>query len=377
MQKQWKIGVVFDTSKDYRKGHGTERSFAGLPNVEVALVDSNTVDLEPRMNNAGAKRHYVDYREMISAERPDIVCFCSRVPEEHYEPIKTAIESGCHILCEKPLCASLEENDHLITLAEQHNAKVAVAHLARYALVFRTAKRMIENGDIGKVLTVYGRGKEDERGGGEDMMVLGTHIFDLMTFLFGCPEYVFADVRNQGRPLVATDRLDTSEPVGICAGDAIWAYFRFANDVNGAFESRRDLYEEQIRMGITVVGTTGTLSVRYDHKRDLRLSRSKLPMEDEAHYEVIPLKEDRILPPDIEPIDYENYGHGTGNYYFGDNNRFAALDLMSAIDEDRQPVSSIYDAKVALEMIYGVYASSLARKAVTFPLEDRKHPLGE
>jgi hypothetical protein len=55
--------------------------------------------------------------------------------------------------------------------------------------------------------------------------------------------------------------------------------------------------------------------------------------------------------------------------------RFAVWDLMQAIQEDRQPITNIYDARAALEMIYGVYESNLTKSPVCFPLTDRKHPL--
>ena len=83
------------------------------------------------------------------------------------------------------MSADLDEADRIVHLAEKYHIRIAVAHLARYAPVFLTMKRMIESGAIGRPLTFYGRGKEDERGGGEDMIVLGTHILDLGCFLCG------------------------------------------------------------------------------------------------------------------------------------------------------------------------------------------------
>ena len=56
--------------------------------------------------------------------------------------------------------------------------------------------------------------------------------------------------------------------------------------------------------------------------------------------------------------------------------RFAFWDLMQAIQEDRQPITNIFDARAALEMIYGVYASHLAKSPIDFPLLGRQHPLG-
>lgn len=369
-----KVGIVYDTREAGKGHHGTHLAFTGLPGVERILADPNREDLGRRLEEIGASRHYVDYRDMLASERPDFVTVCSRLPGDHFEVVMAAMTQGCHVLCEKPLTASLEEADAMAAFARERGVKVAVAHLARHALVFRSMKRMIDEGAIGRPLTFYGRGKEDGRGGGEDLMVLGTHVLDLGVFLFGRPESVYAEVRAGGRPISASDRCATEEDVGPCAGDAIWANVRFPHGVNGIFESRRGLSRDAVRMGITVVGTEGSLSVRYDQQRALRMSRSALPPEDEARYEALALTEDRTLPEGIEVIDYTGYRPQPADY-FADCNRFAALDVMGAIAEDRPPCCSIADAVTTLEMIYGIYASSLQRRAIPFPLVDRRHPL--
>ena len=46
---------------------------------------------------------------------------------------------------------------------------------------------MIREGVLGDIVELRGRGKEDRRGGGEDLMVLGTHIMDLMRMCGGEP----------------------------------------------------------------------------------------------------------------------------------------------------------------------------------------------
>lgn len=374
MKRQWKVGVIYDTLRKSRGHHGLHFAFSGLPDTELILADPNDNDLDSRMAKIGATKRYTDYHEMVATERPDIVIIGSRTPDDHFEEIKAAAECGCHILCEKPFSANLEEADKLAALTEKHKVNVAVAHLARYSLVFRTMKRMIERGDIGTPLTFYGRGKEDERGGGEDMMVLGTHILDIGSYLFGKPEKIYAEVTEKGRPITQDDRRVTSEPVGICAGNAVMANLTFANGVKGIFESREGLYKDTVRMGVTVAGTEGTLSMRYDMERKLRISRSTLPPEDEASYEEIELREDRVIPAGSTPLDYENYGPKPSRY-FADCNRFAALDLTQAIEEGRQPAASVYDGVNVLEMIYAIYRSSLECQPMTLPLVDRTHPM--
>lgn len=60
---------------------------------------------------------------------------------------------------------------------------------------------------------------------------------------------------------------------------------------------------------------------------------------------------------------------------FHEGNVAAAKDLLSAIDNDRQPVSNIYHARTATEMIVAVFESHRLRRPVAFPLENRKNPL--
>jgi predicted dehydrogenase len=379
----WGVGIVKDTSKPMLGLHGLHLAFRGLPDVEVVgHVDSNTEDIEQKMAVTEARRHYATLPQMLADEAPDIVVLTSRHPYDHLPQIEACADAGCHVYCEKPLAASLLEADRIIEIAEQAGTQICMAHPSRYAPGFRTMKRMLEAGEIGRPLTVYGRGKCDHRGGGEDLIVLGTHILDLQTFFFGPPESVYADITADGRPIVKTDRAETVEPIGPAAGDSIFAHFRFPGDVRGLFESRRGLYDRASRMtqmGMTVVGTEGLLSLRFDdiRTRTPRISRGAGALEYGRDFEDVPLTEDRTIP-GAAPLDYSLCGkHSPSATFFLEANRLAVWDLMCAIEEGRQPVSNAGNARLALEMIYGIYAAHLSRGLISFPLEDREHPLSE
>ncbi len=384
MEKIWKIGIVKETSKSMRGLHGLHTAFRGLPNVDViAHVDSNTDDIPQKMSYTKAKRHYATIDEMLDSESPDIVVLTSRHPYDHLEQIRKVAEKGCHIYCEKPICVDLVEADEIVSIIESNGIKCCVAHPARYGLAFRTMKQMVHAGDIGTPLTIYGRGKNDLRGGGEDLIVLGTHILDLETYFFGNPESVMADVSINGRPITGMDITETTEPIGPTAGDDIFACFRFPEGVRGIFESRRgwsvqpDVFPH---MGITVIGTSGTLSMRFCDAAtpvaQLRISLHPGPPEDESFFEEFNLKEDRFIP-GAEPLDYSLSGQKDipGGKWFLEANRFAAWDLIQAIEENRLPVSNIYNARQVVEMIQGIYSSQLLERRVHFPLLERKHPL--
>ncbi len=173
-----------------------------------------------------------------------------------------------------------------------------------------------------------------------------------------------------------TDRSATTEPLGPVAGDNVFAHLHFPGGVRGFFESRKGIYQpgKQVRMGLTVVGTEGALSMRYTNgqvgegERKLRLTRSSYPPEDAASYEEVALPEDDPLP-GVEPLVMDFIP------YFSINNRLAAWDLIQAIEEGREPRASAADAAAVLEIIQGIYLSQLEGRSVDFPLKARRHPL--
>jgi predicted dehydrogenase len=382
--RDWKIAIIKDKSKPMLGLHGLHTAFRGLPNVTVvALVDSNTDDLEKKMAQTQALRHYMTCREMLEHETPDIVVITSRHPGDHLGQIRMIAEKGCHIYCEKPLSAYLEEVDEIIQLAKKHGIKFGMAHPKRHDLGFRTMKRMIDAGEIGRPLSVVGRGKCDHRGGGEDLIVLGTHILDLQTYFLGAPESVMADIRTDGRPAELTDRVETVEPIGPVIGDDIFAAFQLKGGARGTFETRRGLYHPDQavpHIGILVMGTEGSLSLRSDDRgsQDLLISRHCGYPENKPDFEAVPLHEDRVIP-GAEPLDTSLCGHMDVPQApsFLAANRFAVWDLMQAIEEDREPLATLEDARIALEMIYGIYAAHLSRSTVTLPLKNRAHPLAK
>ena len=370
--KTWRIAVV-DHNRRLAKGHhGTHLAFAGLANAEiVAVADPDEESRNAIQHETGAPRQYADWTELLAREKPDIVCVCSRLPTRHLDVIVGAAEAGCHVYCEKPLSVSLADADRMIEATDAAGVRLAVGHLARYAAVFQKARELIASGGIGRPLTVFCRGKEDERGGGEDMLVLGSHLLDIARLFFGDPEWVFAHVATAGRDFALDDTREPTEPVGPVGGDSISALYGFADGVRGQFESRAGLFDGgEVRMGITVVGTEATLSVRYDNDRRLRVRRSKRPLEEGGDYEIIPTPA-QPDPPDAKPLHTTK---GMGGY-FARNNRQAALDLMAAVEEERQPLASGRDARWSLEMIHGVYVSHLERRSVALPLASRQHPL--
>lgn len=376
-----KVCISRETGGGRMPGHGTHFAFTGLPGVEIAALADSNPEAESDYRLTGAKRLYKSFTDMMDREKPDIVILSSRLPREHYEQIKYALNRQCHVFCEKPLAETLVQADELIRLSRETGYLVQMAHPARFAPAFREMKRLILSGGIGKILTCYMRGKEDYRGGGEDMLVLGTHMLDAACWIFGLPEQVYSDIRFQGKPLTVRDILPTAEPIGPCGGDEVFSIYRFPGCVNGIFESRRDVTPNGVaRLGMTVCGTAGMLSIRYSGNRELRVCRDfPVPPEDHADFQTVPVPAPPAIP-GAETIDLKKWNIDPEPYifhYFSENNRRAAWNLLQAIAK-KEPLEAGIDSVVhSLEMITGAYQSALRHGPVSFPLKDRRHPLAE
>ena len=338
-------------------GHGLHLPYAELDNVQlVAIADADEQGRRKALEETGVATGYEDFHQMLRQEQPDIVSVCPRWTDRHLEMVLACIEAGAHVYCEKPMTWNLEDGDRIVAAAADHGRKVAVAHQTVYLPALQGVKRLVEEGRIGQPLSIHGSGKQDARGGGEDMIVLGTHLFNIMRFLAGDVAWISAHVTADGRPLVPGDAAEANEPVGPIAGDSINSYFAFASGVAGTFVSRRHGAQSGALFGAEIVGSEGRIW--------MRCSGDGLFIY--PHPDMDPTREDQRWQPleEFSPSSLQV-----------DGNRLALIDLIAAIEEDRQPLSSATDAVAALEMILGTYEAQITGARVNVPMSSRRHPL--
>src|SRR6185436_11005062 len=132
-----------------------------------------------------------------------------------------------HIYCEKPFVTAPNESDGLLAEADKRGLKIAIAHTMRMTPIMVRLKQAISEGQIGDIVEVRAFGKQDARAGGEDMMVLGSHLFDLLRMFLGDPLWCTSRVLWQGRDIAAADRRIVTDNVGYVAGDEVFAQFAF------------------------------------------------------------------------------------------------------------------------------------------------------
>jgi predicted dehydrogenase len=96
-----------------------------------------------------------DFAEMISADDLDAVVVATPVPT-HYPLAKAALEAGKHVFVEKPPAMRVAEMEELIGVAEARGLVLMPGHLLLYHPGVQKLKELVEEGDLGEVLVVYG-----------------------------------------------------------------------------------------------------------------------------------------------------------------------------------------------------------------------------
>ncbi|MHC4110782.1 MAG: Gfo/Idh/MocA family protein [Planctomycetota bacterium] len=361
---KYRAAVIGRTGKG-NYGHGLDVVWNDIEQVQVvAVADEDKKGRAAATKRLKVSRSYVDYREMLEKERPQIVSVAPRWLDCHRDMVVACAEHGCHVFLEKPICQSLEQADEMIAALEKRNLKLAIAHQTRYSPALQHVQKIIADGKLGDILELRGRGKEDRRGGGEDLMVLGTHVMDLMRFFCGDPRCCFARVKEAGKPVTRNEVRDGAEGIGLLAGDEIHAMYHFNGTTTGYFSTQRVRDGASKRFGLQVYGSKGILTMTMGAFPEIwfvedpswQPGRSKARWKQISHVGV------------DKPETRSDRGHSFGN-------RLIALDLIRAIETDTQPKGNAYDGRVALEMILAVYESHRLNRRVEMPLKNRKHPL--
>jgi predicted dehydrogenase len=354
----YKAAVIGHTGAgDY--GHGLDLIFNDLPNVRlVALADKNNSGRDKAKTKIGAERTYAEYREMLAKEKPNLVSVAPRWTEEHFEMVKAALDAGAHVFSEKPFTTTLRESDELLALAQKKNLRIVVAHQMRMAPSVVALREQVASGLIGELQQMRAFGKQDARAGGEDMLVLGTHLFDLMRLFAGDARRCSATVWSKGQLAQRSDKRKATEGIGYILGDAIEAQFEFDKGVACAFTSRAKLRDFTAHWRLELIGTKGAAMILADiEPRVLILKPGKFAPEG---------RNDQWTPLDFKP---------EGQTGTAAANRRLALDWLKAIEDRRDPECSAANAAKAVEMVMAVYESHLTSRRVTLPLPNREHPL--
>jgi predicted dehydrogenase len=137
-------------------GGGHAEAFSRLPNVQVVALWSRTptsAETLAAQLNEPKLTVYDDWRDLVEQADVDVISLATP-PTLRIEPIVTALNRGCHVLVEKPVTVGLKGAEAIREAVRQNDLVTATVLNWRYAPGNLTAKRAIEEGQIGNILDV-------------------------------------------------------------------------------------------------------------------------------------------------------------------------------------------------------------------------------
>ncbi len=230
-----------------------------------------------------SSRVYDNYKDMAAKEaaRPDgidFVCVCTP-NATHYEVAKEFLLNGINVVCEKPLCFTVEQGEELVRIANEKGLLFGVTYTYTGYTMTKVMKEMIAEGKIGKIASVNAEYVQDwlinelapTEGAQENLSVwrkdpvqsgvsncvgdIGSHIENYVHYVTGLKiKRLLATTNSYGHALDLNSNI----------------IVEYENGVNGAY------WCSQIAMGhlnglvVRVFGDNGSLEWQQEHPDYLR-----------------------------------------------------------------------------------------------------------
>lgn len=314
------------------------------------VVEENIDDKISKFDLPSSVHKYVDYKEMLKKEKPDLVAIATE-SGKHAAIALDCIEAGCNLIIEKPIALSLEDADSIIAKAEEKGVKVCACHQNRFNKSIQKIRDAVEKKRFGKMF--YGtahirwnrgyeyysrakwRGTWEQDGGA--LMNQCIHNIDLLRWMMGDDIVEVIGV---------TDKLNHDY---IEAEDLGLAIVKFANGSYGIIEGTTDIYPNNLEETLYLFGEKGTVKAGGTSVNIIEEWRFSDLLDD---------------PEEVKAQYHENppnvYGYGHAPLY---------KDVIEAIKQDRNPYVDARAGRRALELVLAIYKASAEGKAVKLPLE--------
>lgn len=191
-------------------GTGHFNIYNDMEDVElIAACDVRVDMLKEKVGDRNIKV-YADFDEMSKNEKPDMIDI-STPSYLHMDYAIKALESGFHVICEKPMTLNGEQADKVLAAAEKSKKLFMVAHVVRFLSDYKYLKSVFDSGKLGKLLRLdmkrisaipkwsFENWMQEKNKSGLVMLDLMIHDVDFMQYMLGMPkdiQGVYHELRN-------------------------------------------------------------------------------------------------------------------------------------------------------------------------------------
>ena len=117
-----------------------------------AVADPNAEAVAAAAAELGITNTHTDWHELLASDVDAVVVVTPT--KFHRDIVVAAAEAGKHILCEKPMAMTVEECRDMNAAADKAGVVLQIGFMRRFDAGFQRAKKAIDDGDIGEVVSV-------------------------------------------------------------------------------------------------------------------------------------------------------------------------------------------------------------------------------
>ena len=122
----------------------------GLRPVLQIVCDLSPERASQRATDLGFSRYTDKWQDVVSDPAVDLISICTP-NDTHAEIAIAALKAGKHVWCEKPMSTSLADSHAMLAAAQESNGKTIIGYNYTKNPVVTYARRLIEDGKIGRV----------------------------------------------------------------------------------------------------------------------------------------------------------------------------------------------------------------------------------
>ena len=294
---------------------------------------------------------YENHEDILPRDDIDLVDVCTP-PYVHASISINALRSGKHVVCEKPMAASLEECDAMLRARDESGCKLSIIAQNRFRKPIRDLKQLLDSGLAGPVrhaqvdsfwwrghsyYDLWWRGTWEKEGGGCTLNHAVHHI-DMLCWMMGLPDKVTSILANTAHDNAEVEDLSVSVlQYPNALGQLTASVVHHGEEQQVVFQCEKAKLAAPFAVYASTAKPNGFPDENTDLEAKIRAFADALP-----------------------PLPYE--GHTA-----------QLSDVLHAIAEDRRPAIGGEDGRRTIELITAIYASGATCSTVSLPL-DASHP---
>lgn len=346
-------------------GIATQKHMPALAKIEelvmVAfcdIVEERAVKAKEEFGTEDAKS-YTDYKEVLKDNSIDVIYVCTPNISHSFITID-ALESGKHVMCEKPMAKTTKEAEAMVEAAKRTGKKLTIGYQNRFRPDSLFLKRSCENDELGEVyfakahavrrraVPTWGVFLDEEAQGGGPLIDIGTHALDLTLWMMDtyAPKMVVGSVyKKLGQQRETANAWGDWNPEEFTVEDSAFGYITMENGSTIVLESSWAL--NTLEVGEAKTTLCGT-KAGADMKDGLRINSVRY---------------------NTQCVETPKFGADGVDYFDGTGDKPAdveAKSFVNAILNDTDVVVKPEQALAVTKILEAIYESAKTGKAVYF-----------